>query len=799
MSSEQIYYTYYSPTDWQHPNKVKYTENLSNAGDLLVTSSSGFENLNARKVIARDDITSSWGAGIQKQNDFNYNVSVTNGFKFNSSMVNNIQVVSASSNIANTIAKQITIDDFDYDTIFGLTRANPNVIDYNWYAGRQGNTKQNIFGNGNPITNKETTRIGPKLFLYKGTSNDYQIGNITTTITKNVPIDNGDYGTVINDGTYNNILKYKDQKIEWNGSSVDITNTTTFYKAEEAWPYKIQYNPNQWYHILTNGQKSALLTLPYWDPTLPDLSAVDPERYYVLNVKKDKNTDNPIYSYYKLDRIVENNYYYIVSYFDTRPTVRDKQLTFNSNSSSLFNENTIQILPLTKFDYQTFIALHDDSMSSCIASCMPVSYTTSRKPVEPLFILSSGIGLDGSTSYPENFGLNPIAIKYEKNITITTTLNYTIANMTNLSNILTGWNYLHKNFTDSTNYKELVRGNLPFINAGIIVYIPTTNTSTTNNITTNTGIKYTDLDSNNKFIRFYKWLNSFNTQDGNDHYFWHGINTGYDESKTVSRTNINFSEYFKNIYNYIGDDTNDLTQTQTMSPTSTICDVFYKQSTPAFINFNSGYTTTKKYLFNDHLAKNYVYADKDVDSNIIDSNTDFLVLPVTDNDGSTQATDVIKFINTLCVPINNALNTTHTATDNYTFRLKKSRFKGGDNTDYFYIIGTYIYITKNIPYDTFSSCPHYLGFSPSTNITTHELLSKDTIKNAWLGYENGYQYPQRIVRSFVCDSQNYLNVFDGLKYENTTNMTDLDYYALMKDIFVTPSLYMTLNESVGDV
>ena len=96
MSSEQIYYTYYSPTDWQHPNKVKYTENLSNAGDLLVTSSSGFENLNARDVIARDDITSSWGAGIQKQNDFNYNVFVTNGFKFNSSMVNNIQVVSAS-------------------------------------------------------------------------------------------------------------------------------------------------------------------------------------------------------------------------------------------------------------------------------------------------------------------------------------------------------------------------------------------------------------------------------------------------------------------------------------------------------------------------------------------------------------------------------------------------------------------------------------------------------------------------------------------------------------------------------
>lgn len=773
MSSEQIYYTYYSPTDWKHPNKVKYTENLSNAGDLLITSSSGFENLNARDVIARDELTSSWGAGIQKQNDFNYNVSVTNGFKFNSSMVNNIQVVSASSNIANTIAKQITIDDFDYDTIFGLTRANPNVIDYNWYKGEKGNKKQNIFGGGESITNKETTRIGPKLFLYKGTSNDYQIGNITTTIENNVPIDNGAYGTVINDGTYNNILKYKGQTIEWNGTSVGITNTTTFYKAEEAWPYKIQYNPNQWYHILTNGQKSALLTLPYWDPTLTDITVNDPERYYVLSVRNDGTpSKNPIYSYYKLDKIVENNYYYITSFFDTRPTIIDNnQLLFNSNSSSLFKENTIQVLPLISYNYDTFYILHDATIASGVASCVPLAYTTSREPTSPF--VNGNIEVDNTTYAKNNFGLNPIEIKYEKNITITTTINYTIANMTNLSNILTGWNYLRKNFLnpEDNGYNNMhntitARANLPYINAGIIIYIPTN------------GIEYTSdaangktkLNDNSVFIRFRNWLEAFGF--GN----FYSETTKQKGGGNSAPTPI-FDEKFQNIYHTILTNSNILSTVpaMTQSDTDTDTNFFYKLSTPAFINFNAN---------SDYVFPDYVYWD--------DFTADKLKYDFLNLHNNTDIKDTIKFVNTLCMPINNALNTTHTATDNFTFRLKKIN----KSTDYFYIIGIYFYITKGVPYNTLQEYPHYLGFSPSTNIAPSQLMTRD--KSSGDYQYNGYLYPYKTINSFLCDSSNYTNSFNGTNFPyGTGNVKDQN--ALMKDTFITPSIYMTINESVGDV
>lgn len=799
MSSEQIYYTYYSPTDWQHLNKVKYTENLSNAGDLLVTSSSGFENLNARDVIARDELTSSWGAGIQKQNDFNYNVSVTNGFKFNSSMVNNIQVVSASSNIANTIAKQITIDDFDYDTIFGLTKVNPNVIDYNWYKSTK---TDNIFNLGSTITDIEQTRIGPKLFVYGGTSeqpNNYNTGNIAITLNSNTTtVDTFKTNTGTN--SYNYTSNYIDKIIRCGGTSCKISLTTPLIKAEAAWPYKIQYNPNQWYHILTNGQKSALLTLPYYYKDENNEIANNQERFYVLNVNKDKN-DNPIYSYYKLDKIVENNYYYIVSYFDTRPTIRDNKKMFNSNSTTLFNENTIQIMPLTKFDYQTYIALHNDSTSSCIASCMPVSYTTSKKPEIPLFRERTWTdGPDGGY-YPENFGMNPIAIKYEKNITITTTLNYTIANMTNLSNILTGWNYLPKDFTNDAKHHDIARGNLPYINAGIIIYIPSSTIHETSIDDNNKPV----FDSNNKFIRFYKWMKSFNTQtQDNKECFWYGVNAGHNSNTYwVDPENINFPTYFKNIYNYINDDNNDLTSVPLMVSTNT--DKFYQLSTPAFINFNSGSKAYNRFV--DHLPSNGVYLST------TDSNTNFLELPepITINAGTENEkkgfppTDTIKFVNTLCVPINNALNTTHTANDNYTFRLSKVKFvDGSTNGNYFYIIGTYIYITRNISSELFSSCPHYLGFSPSTNITTHNLLSKDAIKNNTSDEalsNNTFLYPNRAVKTFMCDSQNYLNTFNGIQYVNNEDAStkSRDYYALMKDMFVTPSLYMTINESVGDV
>ena len=36
-------------------------------------------------------------------------------------------------------------------------------------------------------------------------------------------------------------------------------------------------------------------------------------------------------------------------------------------------------------------------------------------------------------------------------------------------------------------------------------------------------------------------------------------------------------------------------------------------------------------------------------------------------------------------------------------------------------------------------------------------------------------------------------------YETNVSKESYGHYALMKDIFVTPSLFMTINESVGDV
>lgn len=762
MSSEQIYYTYYSPTDWQHPNKVKYTENLSNAGDLLVTSSSGFENLNARNVF-----TSSWGDGIQKQNDFNYNVSVTNGFKFNSVMVNNIQVVSANSNIANTIAKQITIDDFDYDTIFGLTRANPNVIDYNWYTGEKGNTKQNIFGENTPLTNKETTRIGPKLFLYKGGINKYNTGNITDTLTESTTTST--VNTIPSESTYNNILQYRNQTISCGSNFTIISNNTTLYDAERAWPYKIQYNANQWYHILTNGQKSALLTLPYWDPTLTDITENNPERYYVLSVRHDGTpSKNPIYSYYKLDKIVENNYYYITSFFDARPTIlANNQLLFNSNSSSLFKENTIQVLPLVPYDYNTFYILHNANMASCVASCVPLAYTTSREPTNPFVNKSIKVG---STTYEKNnFGLNPIEIKYEKNITITTTINYTIANMTNLSNTLTGWNYLRKNFTNPTdnndaNHPIVARANLPYVNAGIIIYIPTDDINYTFNTEGNTT-----LNSNSVFIRFRNWLEAF------------GFGNFY--SKTTEQSNGSnsapqpiFDEKFKNIYHSILTNSNNLSTVPAMTQSDSDANFFYKLSTPAFINFN---TDAKGYQYQDYIQSSNV--------DIKYRKYDFLNLI-----GDNEVKGTIKFVNTLCMPINNALNTTHTATDNFTFRLKKQ----SGSTDYFYIIGIYFYITKGVPFNTLQQYPHYLGFSPSTNIAPNVLMTDSSASGD--NEYNNYLYPFKTLRSFLCDSSNYKNFFDGTNLPFTTaNIRDQN--ALMKDTFITPSIYITINESVGDV
>lgn len=728
MSSDQIFYTYYSPTDTRHPNKVKYTDNLSAVGDILVTSSKGFDNLNARDIIS-----SSWGDGIQKQNDFNYNVSITNGFKYGYQFINNsLQYVTSNSSMNNTIAKQITIDDFDYDTIFGLTRANPAVIDYNYYKG----ITTNIFGEGTPVTNKETTRIGPKLFLYKSNENEYTTGNIIDGARLNSTSANvNTVNTVPNEGTYNYISNYAGLQLEWNNNNITISNNTTLYNLENAWPYKIQYKADQWYQILTNGQKSALLTLPYWHRDDDEAQGVE-NRYYILNVEKDGNDIK--YSYYKIDKIVENNYYYIVSYFDTRPTIKDTDdKEFDSAHSSLFNENLVQILPLAKFDYRTFLGIHDPYRSSNIAACVPVCYTVSKESTQPL------VSSDSSGTL-RNYGFNPIPIKYEKNITITTTLNYTVANMVNLSNTLTGWNYLRKNFSDNINDSIISRGNLPYINVGILVYIPST-------------VYPVDITNDqNKFIRFYKWLDSFTASNDKNKYYY-----GYN-SATSSKASFDFANA---IYN-------DILSNPNRPSTST------SRQLPACICFNNSDP------YDDHLKNSNNQNDANSTSRWFYQNYNVK------NTGS----DLIKFINTLSVPINNALNTTHTATDNYTFRLSKIEYDkqqqpDANNTEYFYIIGTYIYITKNLDTSTSQNNPHYLGFSPSTNVTLRELLSNRD--------NNRYLYPNKILDGLMADSHDPTIKYGDIGNDTTT--TNTDKYALMKDIFITPSLYMTLNESVGDV
>ena len=791
MSSEQIYYTYYSPTDWQHHNKVKYTENLSNAGDLLVTSSSGFENLNARDVI-----TSSWGDGIQKQNDFNYNVSVTNGFKFNYSMVNNIQVVSASSNIANTIAKQITIDDFDYDTIFGLTRADPSVIDTNYYT----EGKSVFTGNYEQIlTNKETTRIGPRLFIYTGNDN---LNDATVGSTSNSKLFSANY-----------ISKYVGKTVKCGGKSESISLTTKLKDIETAWPYKIQYNANQWYHILTNGQKSALLTLPYWDQSLNTGTENNTERYYILNVTKGDD-GVPIYSYYKLDKIVENNYYYIVSYFDTRPTIKDKDnIVFDSNSTSLFNENVIQIMPLQQYDYLTNVILHDNDASSAIASCLPLSFTTAKSNIK--HIIDSGnyiiSGDPEDTTRPSevlnNFGLNPIAIKYEKNITITTTLNYTIANMTNLSNILTGWNYLHKDFQSTENL--YTRGNLPYINAGILVYIPT-NRNMYQPVVNDPKGNNKLLNYRNRFVRYVHWLESFKfgyiiNKDTNatTDKFWNNItgeniyNGTTQTAYVCSNSNINY------IYKSIEDNNGNFSGQNLSTPAFIrFCDATDDSSGVKIEQPNDHITAldSNAVILSNYTTIQYVNSNNPAATNFCDITTDNNLLK--ESSYTTTGSDVIKFINTLSVPINNALNTTHTAVDTYTFRLSKTEFNIAErqenekgpiiNTDYFYIIGTYIYITKNLPANESLQNPHYLGFSPSTNITTKQMNGGDPNN-----HENLSTFPIKSLNAFMSDSA---TPFANL-YNNTINdgQTKGGTYALMKDIFVTPSLYMTLNESVGDV
>lgn len=727
MSSEEIYFPYYKPTDVSHPNKVLYTDNMGSNYDIIITGPNGMVNLNEKGVL---DYNYSSDEYI---NDYIYSVSVTNGFKYNSTYVtsNKFQTLSEFSSIADTIARQINIDNFNYDTIFGLTVANPSVIDYNYYSAEN---ETNVFSMSQSITNKEITKIGPKLFLYTtsttGNKNDYVNGimNATLTTSDNINIFSSDADS----SNVNNILSYNGKTLaSLDGISVvNINDTAILYDLEVHWPYKIQYNDDQYYHMLTNGRKTALLTLPYETSTS--------DTYYLLDVRSLNN--NQVYNYKKLDEIVENNYYYIVSYFDTRPTIKNKNtISFSSKSSSLFDENNIQFMPLVYFYPQMVYLLHDESNASNIASCNPVSFTTTTGHT----LISPGT-YNGVEVNKSNYGLNPLQLTWDKNLTITTTLNYTCANMVNLSDTLTGWNYLNQNL-DST--KDIIsRPNMPYINVGLLIYIPTTDEPyiQSNN----------QLNSNNHFIRFYNWLSEFGWDN-----FWDFVDDN-------ASNRVSMADQFTNIYNTIN---------VASSNQDSFDSTFVSLSTPACLNFNINQNTvSSSESYNDHL---------DVSNIDFNNNVNFLDLNV-NNTSDTNVRDVIKCVTVMSVPINNALNTTHTVSDTFTFRLDKqnSAILG----DYYYIIGTYIYLTKGVQATLSLQNKHYLGFSPSTNILGLNLFQEQ------IGSQIIYNYPKKCINSFLTDTSNpFINTYLDSRnvYRNS----------LMKDMFITPSLFMTINESVGDI
>ena len=736
--STNLYFPYYNPDI--HFNKVKYTSNFNSIGDLLLTN---YDN-------GLIELTGTY------HNDYRYFVNThTNGMWIydNLHLANNNDtgtiVLSSVNTINRTTTDKLSANNLNINTIFGLTTADLSVIDYNWYN-IEGN--QNIFGQTNNIvTDVEQTKLGYKLFTYSASTdiNNYQTGNITSTINNTYTVNS--LNNDLTKGTYS-ILQSDNitQIFDINGNSVEVDKNQKLYDLEQAWPYKVQYNSRQWYHILTNGTEDALLTLPYENTA--------GTYQYLFTKTCDGNNQNNTYKYTPLGDIVKNDYYYICSYFDTRATTRTKN-NIPSNISSLFNENTIQFLPLTSIKQKgnTFTGIMHGGQtsgissyhSSLIASCLPIAFTTATSTE------FSFVNNDGSIGNPSNVNynnINPIGLEWGKNITITTTLNYTCANMTNLADILTGWSYLSQDFTGTN--KEL-RGNLPYINVGLVIFVPTID-SYYNSQTLQGNNTYANLSA---FTRYNNWLESFidGTDDEN---FWSLENILDNQSDT--------NKYINNIYNTINNNTDFGNNT------------INQLSTPAAMNFTyTNNNTSNNFNYNDHYK---------VDSTTSNANYNFLGVDFNNKttplglsgDPETKIADGIRLINVMSIPITNAVNTTHTATDTYTFRCEKPNDIKEYVGNYYYIVGLYIYLTKNLPSAQAVKNPHYLGFAPSTNITTESLLTPSGSVND----NTLYDYPVKCIQSIVKDPTDF-------------NTTSYGSTSLMKDNFITPSIFMVINESVG--
>ena len=197
----------------------------------------------------------------------------------------------------------------------------------------------------------------------------------------------------------------------------------------------------------------------------------------------------------------------------------------------------------------------------------------------------------------------------------------------------------------------------------------------------------------NHFGKFKTWLNKFDIGP-----FW-------------SNNNEKTKNYLNKIYSYTNTPTDDLLKYQ------------FDLSTPCCLPFDTLASSSNVQKYNNHfITSNNADGTTYNDDAYIYNNTNFLGYISKDNINTSQ--DLVKLVNVFSVPITNALNTTHTATDTMTFRFEKPTLPG--TTDYYYIIGIYLYLTKGIPFDTLNNYPHYIGFSPSTNILNPSILTNDS-------------------------------------------------------------------------
>lgn len=1013
-TSNLMYLPYYMPD--VSFNKVKYSNNLIKNGSILITDpDNGITDMN-QKFLGnfKNDYTyqpvvqsTIFNIGFVQNN--NNNITFFNGFTQN---------ITESTKL-----NQNSIQNFNYNTIFGLTKADKTVIDWNYFGQDR-----------KELTDAIYSRLGPKLFYYN--TGDYTTGNFSI----------GNLGTVSNPSNIDNSIKNLSNisgltiyPVDPNLQSIEIDGTTPINSINNIWPYKVQQKDTQYYSILTNGKNEALLALPTVELNTPT--------QYLLTTKFNDTTMKNEYSYTDLGDIIQNNYHYIVSYFDTRPTISNQNdITFNSLISSIFNENLVQFMPLAHFTSNVCFNIHNGGRGSYYASCLPIAWTTTQPHTFP-YTTKESLG-----------NICPIRLEWGKNITITTEINYTCANMINLSNILSGWNYYDNTWTiKDTLSGNVSRANVPYINAGLVLYVPNLNYNNydthyvgnlyinannsdslpkskifinlNNDIPTNYYINIAGtnvdlnipLDSDSKYLptvnkykisstycicymqtadingvfynitfvnynpisSVYNKTKIFNDTDKINEYFKAYVTLSKSVTKSISyiynnnkytfvfnignniitkefivtdtNTIVNKSVTFENVtiglykykvtitninerhsdnctvtielngdfYYYSDNDnitvnvidffvnnnnvneqyfyrscsninSNDFkinksmkykqyfisssgtgTYVTTLNNISNIAVSFVGNATTAtnntirlttYYNTSYNYTITlqkvngeltkvngnnlfgkfKNWLndfgltnfweniniykgdntLNSEEIKNYLNKIYNYYKNVKFNPNNFLeyqfnfstpcCLPfdtiatsnniknynnhfITSNNQGTIATnptgayvypnnnflgfvgkniistsqDLVKLVNVFSVPITNALNTTHTATDTMTFRFEKPSLPG--TTDYYYIIGIYLYLTKGIPLSTLDSYPHYIGFSPSTNILEPTILQGG----------GGGGVPVLLDSSFVKNTTNLYN-------DNYTNSI------LMKDYLTTPSIFMSINESTGN-